>query len=66
MIFTADWHGQRTEAGTVGYINGKGEWVIEPAFEGGKNFDPETGLARVKTAVNWAYVNKSGEVILYE
>lgn len=61
-----DFHGglawAKTEAGTVGYINGKGEWVIEPAFEGGKNFDPETGLARVKTAVNWGYVNKSGEV----
>ena len=28
----------------------------------GKNFDPETGLARVKNGDKWAYVNKAGEV----
>jgi hypothetical protein len=48
--------------GTVGYINEKGEWVIAPKFESGKNFDPETGLARVKNGDRWGYVNKAGEV----
>lgn len=47
----------------AGYINKKGDWVIDPQFDASKNFDPVSGLARVKTAGNWAYVNKSGEII---
>jgi hypothetical protein len=52
----------KNAAGLVGYVNEKGEWVIEPKFEGGKNFDKETGLARVKNGDRWGYVNKAGEV----
>ncbi len=48
--------------GQVGYINDKAEWVVEAKFEVGKNFDPETGLARIKYNDKWAYVNKAGEV----
>jgi hypothetical protein len=61
-----DFHGglawAKTAEGLVGYINDKGEWVIEAKFEGGKNFDPESGLARIKNGDRWGYVNKSGEV----
>lgn len=49
--------------GTLGYINPKGEWVIKPQFTAGKNFDSESGLARIKTGEKWAYVNKAGEII---
>ena len=47
---------------TIGFINPKGEWVIKPQFTTAKNFDAETGMARVKVADKWAYVNKSGEI----
>jgi len=47
----------------LGYINKNGEWVIEPQFLSAKNFDPVSGLARIKTASGWAYVDKTGEII---
>lgn len=47
----------------VGYINKKGEWVIEPKFDAAKNFDPTSGLARIKTEGKWAYTNKNGEIL---
>ncbi len=47
----------------VGYIDEKGEYVIEPQFEYAKNFDD--GLAPVCKKENgvykWAYINKDGE-----
>jgi hypothetical protein len=46
----------------VGYINTTGEWVIKPQFTTAKEFDPSTGLARVKTGDSWGYVSKSGEM----
>jgi len=49
-----------------GYINAKGEWVIEPQFEGAKDYDPISGLARVKTADTWAYVTRKGELVYME
>ncbi len=53
----------KTQAGTLGYINNRGEWVIQPQFDAGKNFDASTGLARIKTHTgNWAYTNKTGEL----
>lgn len=53
----------KTIGGTLGYINPKGEWVIKPQFTAGKNFDSESGLARIKMGDKWAYVNKAGEII---
>jgi hypothetical protein len=47
----------------VGYINTKGEWVVKPTFDAGKDFDPKSGMARVKDASGWAYVNTSGTVL---
>jgi hypothetical protein len=55
----------RTADDKIGYINQKGEWVIQPQFTAAKNFDPETGLARVKIGDNWAYTNKNGQEIIY-
>ena len=45
----------------TGYINPKGEWVIKPQFDAVKNFDAESGLARIKLGEAWGYVNKAGE-----
>jgi len=50
----------------VGYIDKTGNWVIEPRFETGKNFDPETGLARIGIDGRTAFVNRNGEVIYFE
>jgi hypothetical protein len=36
--------------------------VIEPKFEAGKNFDPVSGLMRVKSGDKWGYSNKSGDI----
>ena len=47
----------------LGYINKKGEWIIEPQFLAAKEFGSVSGLARVKTATGWTYVNKAGEII---
>ncbi len=47
----------------VGFIDKSGEWVIQPQFTTAKEFDPSTGLARVKKGDTWGYVNKSGEFI---
>ncbi len=53
----------KSEAGTLGYINTKGEWVIKPQFDAGKDFDSESGLARIKKDDKWAYVSKDGSII---
>lgn len=47
----------------VGYINKSGEWAIKPKFDACKNFDPVSGMARVKINGQWAYTNKNGEII---
>ncbi len=47
----------------VGYINPKGDWVIQPTFDAGKDFDPESGLARIKNGDKWAYVKTTGEIM---
>lgn len=46
----------------LGYIDKNGKWVIEPKFEAGKEFDAESGLARVKQGDQWVYVNKEGKI----
>ncbi|MBL4594350.1 MAG: WG repeat-containing protein [Flavobacteriales bacterium] len=46
----------------VGYIDKKGEWVIQPKFLAAKNFDPESGLAKVKETEKWVYTDKSGNI----
>jgi hypothetical protein len=53
----------KSSDGKVGYINKSGEWVIKPGFSAAKDFDPSTGLARVKTGDSWGYVSKQGEAV---
>jgi hypothetical protein len=48
--------------GKLGYINPKGEWVIKPQFSAGKEFDKQSGLARIKNGDKWCYVNKAGDI----
>jgi len=50
----------KTPERLLGYINPKGDWVIQPQFDAGHDFDAESGLARVKKGPKWMYVNKSG------
>lgn len=52
----------KTTDKTVGFIDKKGEWVIKPTFAVAKDFDHESGLARVKTGDKWAYVSKTGDM----
>ncbi len=51
-----------------GYINSKGEYVIEPQFYEASAFDEESGLAKVKTTKSElndsGYINKSGEFVI--
>ncbi|UXP34043.1 WG repeat-containing protein [Reichenbachiella agarivorans] len=53
----------RTEGDMIGYINPSGEWAINPKFQTTKDFDPTSGMARVKINDGWAYTNKSGDVM---
>ncbi len=47
----------------VGYINAKGEWAVNPKYDVGKNFEKESGLARIKSGDRWGYVTKTGEEV---
>jgi hypothetical protein len=53
----------KTSDKKIGYINETGEWVIKPQFLAAKDFDAESGMARIKKDDGWAYVNKEGEVM---
>ncbi len=44
----------------VGFINPDGEWAVNPQFLVAKNFDPVSGLARVKTEEGWVYTDRNG------
>jgi hypothetical protein len=61
-----DFHGglawAKSTSGKLGYINQQGDWAIDPKFDAGKNYDPVSGLARIKSGDKWGYVNKLGEV----
>ena len=45
-----------------GFINRKGEWVIQPEFDKTKAFD--SGIALVLKGKNWMYINTKGEQVL--
>ncbi len=61
--FTDELAWAKTADKKLGYINKTGEWIIEPQFLAAKDFGIVSGLARVKTASGWTYVNKAGEII---
>jgi len=62
-FFADDLAWAKTADKKIGFINKNGEWIIEPQFLAAKRFGKVSGLARVKTANGWAYVNKSGEIV---
>ncbi len=45
-----------------GFINSKGEWALEPAFEDAKSM--ACGLAPVKKDGNWGYADLTGKIII--
>ena len=50
----------KNTAGQTGFIDKKGNWVIEAKYETTKDFS--NGLARVKSG-NWTFVDKTGKTI---
>ena len=44
-----------------GFINDKGEWIINPEYNEMKDFDNESGLARGKKGESWLYINEQGQ-----
>lgn len=46
-----------------GYINKKGEWVIQPAYETAYKF-AYNGLAPVQTEGKFGYINTAGEMVI--
>lgn len=53
----------KSHEGKLGFIDKTGKMVIPLKFEVAKDFDAKSGLARIKFEDQWAYVNKSGEII---
>jgi hypothetical protein len=51
-------HVKTNDKVSAGYVNTKGELVIELKFEDARDF--ADGLAPVKTKAGWGYVNKTG------
>lgn len=43
----------------MGFINGKGEWVIQPAYDKARAFN--AGFAPVNDGETWSYINEKGE-----
>lgn len=54
-------------ANRYGYVNKKGEWVVEPKYVSAWGFDNETGLAKArmpKGDFSVSFINKNGETVL--
>lgn len=56
----------KDENGKLGFIDHTGTWIITPQFDVAKEFDPASGLARVRKDRQWCYVNKDGEILYVE
>ena len=46
----------------IGYINKKGEWVIEPSFDKARAF--ANGLAPVNRNKQWGYIDATGKIVI--
>jgi hypothetical protein len=51
-----------SDRGKYGFLNSKGEWVIEPKFESADDF--KSGICRVKENGLWGVINTEGEYII--
>ena len=49
-----------------GYINRNGEYALEPKYTDAKEFDPVSGMARVKIGDDWFYIDKTGKELHVE
>ena len=58
--FLKGWHGPKPIPDLTGFIDKKGNWVIEAKYEATKDFS--NGLARVKSGA-WTFVDKTGKTI---
>lgn len=47
--------------GLVGYIDKSGNWVVQPQYTAGMDYDKQSGLARVKKNGDWGYINMKDE-----
>lgn len=43
----------KTKDGKIGYINKKGDWIIQPQFEAANDFDPESKMVRARMSDQW-------------
>ncbi len=50
----------KNESEMYGYINAQGEWVIKPTYDATRNFDGNSGMARVKKGDEWFFIDKTG------
>lgn len=48
--------------GKMGFINAKGEWVIEPTYDKARAFN--AGLAPVAQDKEWGYIDESGKIVI--
>ncbi len=46
----------------MGFINGKGEWVIQPTYDKVRAFN--AGLAPVNEGKEWGFINEKGEKVI--
>lgn len=51
----------RNDKDLIGFIDKEGNWAIKPQFEAAKNFDPVSGIAKVKKNGTWGYITKEGQ-----
>lgn len=55
------------ETNLYGYVNNKGEWVVEPKYVSAWGFDNETGLAKTrmpKGDYSVSFIDKNGKTVL--
>ena len=50
-----------TKKERAGFINKKGDWIINPDYYRAKDMDPVSGFARVRGKHGWKYINMKGE-----
>ncbi len=47
--------------GRVGYIDKSGNWLVEPIFLIGDDYDPESGFAKIKSTRGWAFIDTANQ-----